>query len=228
MFGLHVGQLAHAHAMFAGHRAAQAQRAVGHPVRQALARLRSRRVRSGRSAGWRGNCRRPHGPGSGRGCRSAAMSACVSSTASASCEIGTQMSVTSAAQPGREREHRRNRRCAACVQSAVRSSGRADQWKPRRHDRPRSRRTVSASSATACGGAVEFHQQVRRLGHVGAGIGVEGARRVAASTNSIRAMGMPIWIVSITAATAASMVGKAQTRGATSPRAGRAGAASVR
>ncbi len=100
VFRRHQRQLAEPHPMFARDGAAQAQGAFGHARRQRLGHRRFGRVplahqKDGVEVAVADMARM--GPGTGL----AAISARVSSTASARAEIGTQTSVTIALQPGR-------------------------------------------------------------------------------------------------------------------------------
>ena len=97
-------ELVHADAVLAGAGAAHRDRAqadaLGERLRPARARPRSFGIEQ-HAAG--GSCRRRRGRRSARSSPVASASACVSSTQSASREIGTQASVANACLPGRQR-----------------------------------------------------------------------------------------------------------------------------
>ena len=137
------------------------------------------------------------------------MSRCVSVTHSASREIGTQTSVATMAAPGPQREVDSAASWRAC-HSRVRSSGRVVQS----NGPPPNSAAISPKRLRLLGhrrfGAVEFEEQHRRFRQAELGMQLH-ARTCSASSNSMRATGMPDWMVGIAALQPASTEGNGQT-----------------
>ena len=157
----------------------------------------------------RGNCRRRHGRRSARSACSRRCRAGSRSTHSASREIGTQTSVANALRAGPQRRAPPSRRRGAPARACVRSSGlRRPFERTAAEILRRSRRSARDCSATPASVPWNSRNSIGVSGSVELGIGDCSACTCSASSNSMRATGMPDWMVRMAALQAASTDGK--------------------